>query len=139
MSTRLIFEGMDAFRRQLRQLPAELRDEAQELVNGAATRTAARVESAYPVKTGTLKRRVTMSKDPPGPFSAGAVVRSGAPHAAIYEFGTALRQTRSGANRGRMPTADPSRRLIPIARQERARLWEALRALVRKAGFQVDR
>ena len=139
MSASVKLEGLDELREALRQLPENLKNEAAEIVIGAATDAMHQVQAAYPQgPTGNLKRGVTMTVEP-GSSKLGvtARVKSGAKHSSIFEKGTVERHTRNGANRGQMPKAPDSERMIPIVIRARRRMTAALIALVQRAGFEV--
>jgi hypothetical protein len=138
MASSVKLEGLEAFRRALRNLPEDLKNDAAEIVRGTADDAKGEVQRVYHEgPTGNLRRGVTKQEEH-GRFGVSAVVRSRAKHSLIYERGTQARRTRTGANRGRMPEAPESDRMIPIVVKHRKRMTERLKDLVRKAGFQVD-
>ena len=138
MASRVVLEGLSQFRQALRDLPEHLRDEASDIVQEAAADADAEVTREYPEgPTGNLRRGVTRKAEY-SRFGLSVTVRSRAKHAWIYERGTQQRRTRTGANRGRMPEAPESKRMIPIVIRHRKRMIEKLKDLVRRAGFQVD-
>lgn len=139
MATRIVFDGMTEFKAALRNLPEHLRDEATVIVESAATNAQENVQRVYPVgPTGNLQRRVTTTRlESRGKFAAGAIVKSAAKHAHLYERGTRSRRTSSGANRGAMPPAPQGAQMIPIVIRWRRAMVKNLKDLVRKAGFQV--
>lgn len=152
MSVRLIFEGMDEFRNALRNLPAELVLQAKAVVSEAAQEAMVETVNGYPIRQsnvhptarrkttyyppGNLRRRVVITNKSNN-ASALFIVRSAAPHAHLFEFGTARRQTASGANRGSMPAAQLADRMIPKVVRIRRRMVERLLEIVRSAGFVV--
>lgn len=129
---------MDELRAALRALPEDMAREASEIVQTQAEFARQDIQRVYPSVTGTLANRVDTSKATTSRFGAGTVVRSRAPHSAMYEFGTKPRRTASGANRGRMPAADASKAMIPIVIRRRRQMVAKLIELVRRAGFTVD-
>lgn len=143
MASSVKLEGLDQFRQALRDLPEHLRDEASDIVQKTAAEAAEEVKNGYPGEsftrhsTGNLQRGVTRKAEY-SRFGMSVTVRSRAKHAWIYENGTNPRQTRKGANRGRMPKAPDFRRMIPTVIRHRRHMVEKLKDLVRKAGFQVD-
>ena len=137
MSMRLQLIGMAELRQALRQLPEELTAEAQAIVESHAEDAARQVEAAYPEgPTGNLRRGVSL-KSEGSRLGVLATLRSRAHHAHLYEGGTRLRRTSTGANRGVMPKAPEGERMIPIVVRARRRMVAALIQLVEKAGFQV--
>ncbi len=137
MSTKVTIEGLTEFRAALRALPADLAAEGAQIVVAHATEAKREIAVGYPTgPTGNLKRGVTLDVET-NQFGTIARVRSHAKHAHLYEDGTGPRRTRSGANRGRMPSAPEANRMIPKVIRIRARMRQALIELVKKAGFQV--
>lgn len=137
MSGNLEMTGLRELIEALRHLPAELAEEAAVPVQEATEHTAAQLIAAYPTgPTGNLKRGVkqTIEKS-----AAGVVgtVRSTARDAHLWEFGTVNRRTKQGWNRGRSPS-HAREGVIPIAQRNRKRMYEALREIVRRAGFEVS-
>ncbi len=138
MSVRVQLQGMEEFRQALRNLPADLAAEADVVVQAQANEMARAAESGYPEgPTGNLKAGITVEHNR-SKFFTGAIVKSRAKHAFIFENGTKPRQTRTGANRGAMPKPPEAERFIPKAIRARARMTSALVDLVRRAGFEVS-
>lgn len=136
MSARLTLDGAREMVEALEALPDVLaRDALAPIVRESAEGLAADVRSQYARVTGTLAERVVVEpgRDPRG---LRAKVRTKAPHAHLYEYGTVGRRTnQTGAYRGVMP-ARPT--FIPAAIRAREqmgrRIVAALRAL-RIPGF----
>lgn len=135
-NNRLVFEGLEELKRELRQLPSELTAEASNIVNGAANGAAAQVKANYARVSGDLVEGVDVV-EANGQFSAGAVVRSKSKHAWMYENGTQVRHTSRGANRGAMPPAPPGRAFIPVVIRKRRQMFESLKALLVRKGLLV--
>jgi len=131
----LRMDGLDELRRQLRTLPAELREEAQDIVRDAADTSAAAIKEKYPRRTGNLKNGVKVKRLGGSGAIAGAQVINTAPHAALFESGTQARHNQLGANRGAMP---PGRVFIPIVVRNRRRMYQRLMAMLQRQGFQVS-
>lgn len=121
------------FREALRNLPHELADEAGDIVTGAAESAKSEIVAAYPEVTGNLKRGVTV-KHERSAFGVTAIVKSNAQHSHLYEFGTQVRNTSIGANRGAMR---PRPTFIPAVQKHRRAMTNALIGLLKRAGFQV--
>jgi hypothetical protein len=135
---RIQWQGLTEFKTALRNLPDDLTDDAGNIVMGTSESVQREVQANYPTgPTGNLKARVSSERGQ-SKFGASAMVRSRAPHAHIFEKGTGQRQTASGANRGRMPEAPASQQMVPVVIKHRRQMFERLKDLVRKAGFQVD-
>ena len=133
MPNRLVID-MTEFRQQLRNLPRELAGEASGIVTGAAEGAKDEVVNAYPDGTGNLRRGVKVTKET-SVFGTSAVVRSNARHSHLYEYGSQVRHNANGANRGAMPTRPT---FIPIVMRRRKAMYDALKNLLVRAGFQVS-
>lgn len=135
MPTRLEIRGLDELRQALRDLPADLTNEASVIVQAHADDAAGQIRDVYQEHrvTGHLAGGVTVDRSHSA-FTTRAIVRSKAKHAHLFEFGSQLRHHDSGKSVGAMP-ARPT--VIPIAQRTRRRMVAVLVNLVRKAGFQV--
>ena len=137
-NVRLQMDGLSELRAALRRLPEELTAEADAIIQAQAGYAQQQIVAAYPQgPTGNLKHGVTVNKES-SRFGVRAIVRSRARHSHLFEFGTAPRRTKKGANRGSMPKAPESERMIPIVVRRRRAMVQALIELVRKAGFSVE-
>jgi len=132
MSNRLVFDGLSELREALRNLPAELAVEASHIVEGAANGAAAAIKRDYPVRTGNLRDHLVVTHVDQGKYSAGALVKNTAKHAALFEIGTQARHTAIGANRGTMP---PGHIFVSRVMQARRRMWEDLKDLLVRKGL----
>jgi hypothetical protein len=137
-SNRLVMEGLNELREQLRNLPEDLAREAGVIVLAQAEMAKDQIQRAYPEKTGRLRGGITVTREALDRGGAAAIVRSRAPHAHLHEYGTQPRRTNKGANRGFMPKADEGERMIPIIVRRRRAMVEALIAMVRRAGLTVE-
>jgi hypothetical protein len=121
------FSGMADLIRSLEQLPEQMKAEAGHIVQDAANGTATEIRQAYPQKDGDLVRGVEVEQQGELRWK----VRSRAPHAHLYEYGTVQRSLNSnGANRGTMP-AQPT--VIPIAQRRRRRMLDGLKSMLQRA------
>ena len=136
-NNRLVFDGLAELRQQLRNLPAELTAEASNIVNATANSAAVEIRSEYGKHrvTGNLQAGVVISHVDKGKFSAGAIVKSTAKHAAIFEIGTQARHTDLGADRGSMP---PGNVFVPIIARRRRGMYQALKNLLARQGLTVS-
>jgi hypothetical protein len=135
-NNRLELNGLADLMAALRKLPADLAQEAADLIDDTVEITASSLIQSYPLgDTGNLrkgvKKKITRSQ-----FGAVGEVKSTSPHAHLWEFGTQNRQTRQGWNRGKLK-AQYNRGLVGISLRERKKLNAKLIDLVRKAGFEV--
>lgn len=138
MGIKLNLEGMNALRDALRQLPEDLATEAAGIVSGYANEAQRQIASGYPQgPTGNLRRGVRVIHNAGRRVSTTSIVKSTAPHAWIFENGTANRVTNRGANRGRMPKPLDAERMLPKVIRLRARMVQELIHLVEKHGFTV--
>jgi len=127
---------MAELRKALAELPNALKLEAGSRVVAAANQAQADLLARYPTgETGNLRRGLRVRAKPAGSrFGAAMEVRSTAHHAHLFEFGTKVRQTKKGANRGFMPAADL---FVPIMQRARIRLYLELEDVIREQGLEV--
>jgi len=151
MAATLRFDGMAEFRAALRKLPEDLAGEASNIVEATANGVAAQVRGNYPIgPTGNLVRGVTVTHFENRKVAAGAIVKSVAKHAWIFERGTKVRSGAGGNERGRgsrrgnrlanrsaMPEAPESQQMVPVVVRYRRRMFEQLFAMLRRHGFTV--
>jgi hypothetical protein len=138
VASRLELRGLDELRAALRNLPGDLAEEAAVIVEAQAAEAERSIEAGYPEgPTGNLRRGVVRESNR-SKFGVAAIVRSRAPHAHLFEAGTKPRRTAKGANRGAMPPAAEAQRFVPKAIRARARMFSALKDLVRRAGLVVE-
>ena len=116
----------------LSHLGESVERETAQVVQRAAEEMGAELQRRYPSYEGVLRRRVVVESRPSpagGPVLRWKV-RSKAPHAHLYEYGTVQRFSgATGANRGTMP-ATPT--FVPAAVRARRRMIDGLQALVRR-------
>lgn len=135
MPVRLQLDGLAELRAALRHLPADLADDAGDIVEDTTDRTQTALVQTYPRgDTGNLRRGVKTTIEH-GAFGVEGTVKSTSPHAHLWEFGTAVRHTARGWNRGKEQSHDG---LVAIAVRERRRMNQRLVELVRSAGFEVS-
>lgn len=125
--------GLSELIAALHQLPSELLTEASAIVQHTAEQAMSEMAAAYPPTTD-LASKLSLS----GSSDAGGVayrVVNRHKLAAMYEYGTMVRHTALGYNRGAMP-ARPT--VVPIAiRNRRDVMYPALIALVEQTGATV--
>lgn len=138
MSAKLKFDGMQEFRSMLRNLPQELTGEASHIVEATANGAASDVRRAYPSKSGRMIGGVQVTHFDGGKVAAGAILKSSAPHAHLFERGTRPRKTAQGWPRGSMPEAPEREQMIPIVVKARRFMYGKLAELLRRAGFHVE-
>jgi hypothetical protein len=130
--TLVVWNGLDTYRAAMRTLPDTVTGEAAKLIEGYANATAATIKAAYPVRTGKLRDKLTVThQEATGRYKAASVIKNTAKHAVWFESGTQARHTSLGANRGSMP---PGRIFVPAVVTGRRRATEALKALVLRHG-----
>jgi len=136
MSVRVLLQGHNELRNALQALPAALNREARAIVEHAAFETARQARAATHDRSGKLDQGITVRTTNTA-TTVTARVRSGARHAAMWEYGSRPhRRTNRGANRGQMPDHSGAG-LINASMHERAIMHAQLVALVRNAGFTV--
>jgi hypothetical protein len=147
MPVEFTIQGLEDLRLALQKLPTELASEAAIQIGISTTRAKARIAAAYPLVYRSTQAR-SSSASPPGELQrklASKVTRDGvsvvgevkntAKIGYIFENGSAIRYTDKGAKRGVMPAGHV---FIPIVAQERRAMYEALKAIIAKAGLEVS-
>jgi hypothetical protein len=134
MSVKLEWNGLEELIQQLTHAPEAIRQEGLVIVQDDVTNAATEIALRYPSRTGTLARRVR-TYFPSSQVLFGGI-RSAAPHAHLYEFGTRKRQTGKGWNRGTMPAASPPV-FVPIVQRHRLRMYDRLADMLRRMGWEV--
>lgn len=133
-NNRIVMSGLFELREALRNLPAHLRDEAQEIVQATAEGARDEIRDAYPEVTGNLKRGLTLKAEHGGQFGVSYLLRNRAKHSWLFEHGSQARHTDLGANRGSMP-ARPT--FIPIVSRRRRDMYQSLIQLLEREGLTV--
>src|SRR4029450_2066051 len=137
---RMNLDGLDDLVKQLRRLPEVVQREASVIVTGHAQRAVEEMRATYPVRTyGLARNRGALlpglrTDTRPDTVSSSAIVRNRAPHAYLFEHGTATRHTAAGISRG---AARPGKVFIPIAVRHKTALTRDLIRLLERQGFQV--
>lgn len=133
---RLQWAGLQELIAELRRLPVALRDDAAAIVAEESEGAAADVRAGYAAHrvTGNLEDHVVVTKST-GAFGTGAVVKSQAKHAYMFEVGTMVRQTASGATRG---FAEPGNVFIPAVQRRRRAMYERLKVMLTAHGLTVS-
>ena len=151
MSVELRLTGILELKQALANLPAELKGQATGIVMETAYAAADDIRNQYPlgppgrtnrrgkdVTPGNLKKGVRVVVKEIGPVGVAAQVRSAAPHAHLYEFGTVARHyvTKYGVRKavGAMP---PRPVFIPTMIRYRRLLYAKLAALIQSKGLTV--
>ena len=98
----LTWSGLDSFKEELQVLTADLVAEANAIMVESAEDAKRDIASAYPVRTGVLRRGLVL-RPARGTLLSGAELIQTAPHGHLFERGTVSRANKAGANRGRMP------------------------------------
>ncbi len=145
MSVTLRFDGLEELKAALRNLPTELTAEATHLVEGRANAAATEIRTIYGRHrvTGHLQDGVTVTHTERGKWSAGAIVKSAARHAWIFEYGTEARHyiTINGKvhNTGEMwgKRTPPRPAFVGTIQKHRRALWQEFRALLERHGLLV--
>jgi len=150
MNVELRLTGILELKQALANLPAELKGQATGIVLETAYAAAEDIRNQYPlgppdrerkgvpITPGNLKKGVKVVVKEIGPVGVAAQVRSTAPHAPLYEFGTVARHyvTKYGVRKaiGAMP---PRPVFIPTMIRYRRALYAKLAALIQSHGLTV--
>jgi hypothetical protein len=135
VSVKVTLDGFSEFYEALGALPAGLTDASRPFVHKAADQTEAETVAGYP-GTGHMRAGVKQAEDShEGTFAIA--VRSTAPEAHLWEYGTENRHTQKGWNRGAAP-AHRDQSLLAIAESHRQTMNGELAAMVTQAGFEVS-
>lgn len=134
MPAKFTFDGLTELRAALRNLPAHLAEEAEDVIDNRAELAKSEIVQRYPRRTGNLRNGVRVKNLPSGPFGAGRQIENRAAHAHLFEHGTQARHTRLGANRGSMP---PGNVFIPAVVRHRRQMYQELKALLVREGLVV--
>ena len=101
------WEGLPELLAQFDGLASALTEKAQQLTDDVARQVADDIKQIYPEGTGNLRRGVRVLKARPSGHQAQTIVKSTAPHAHLYEYGTAVRSFGS-QDRGQMFVRNPA-------------------------------
>lgn len=134
---RIVFDGLAELKAALRTLPAELAQEAGEIVKANAAEAAREIRADYPSRTGNLKNHVYVTNEA-RQFGASAVVKNTAKHAWLYDNGSQARHTDIGANRGSMPAAPTGRSFVAHMIRRRRIMYQILKDLLVSKGLMVS-
>jgi len=133
-NNRIKLEGFAEIRAWLRTLPEHLTDEASSIVFGAADDAETDAAFGYASRGAeSLKNALKVDKKR-GRFGVTAVLKNTHPHALPYEYGTQVRYTHLGYNRGRMPPANVFK---PAAERARRDMYDDLATMMTREGFVV--
>ena len=133
MSASLQIKGLDDLKAELPRAPGALREESAPRVEAAATNAEATIGAAYPERTGALKAGLRHGVETTAAGTRAWLVNIST-HAAIWEYGTEIRHTSLGQNRGRMPAGKV---FVPAVVRERREMVKDVIAIVERAGFKV--
>jgi hypothetical protein len=123
MPNRLQLQGFRELRDELAALPTSSRDDAAPILLAHARRAQTAVKAAYPVVTGALRDGVRIVERAARGIAALYTLTTSAPHAHLYEFGTA----RTG----------PKATFLPITERERRATVAAVATMIEGKGLQV--
>ena len=122
----LKWSGLDEFKRQLRDLPADLRASGDVIVTASTEKTKTDTVTNYPEVSGNLRKGVG-TKYERSAYGIIGTVTSRAYHAHLYERGSR-----------RQPPAPPGKRLGTHAARNRRQMYKDLAAMMRAAGLEVS-
>jgi hypothetical protein len=120
---KLELRGFDELKRELAALPVKLQHDADPILLRYARQAEARVLAEYPIVTGALRAGVKIVERTARGVATLYTLVSSAPHAHLYEFGTAR-------------TA-PRATFLPITERDRRAATVEVAELVRAEGITV--
>jgi hypothetical protein len=129
------WSGFEEYLRELGSIPEALRSEASRIVHAHTEAARAELVAVYERHRRTGKLRSKVSTDYPSSSVISGILKSTAPHGALFEWGTAERKNDKGKSLGRMPAA---KQFVPIMVAHRARMYAELGELLRSHGFEVS-
>lgn len=139
------FDGLEELKQELRNLPDALKGEGRHIVEGVANRAAADVKAEYGNHrdSGNLQDGVIVTHFERGRFSAGAIVKSSAPHAWLFDNGSAARHyfTVRGKRHdtGKMwGRTAPTHVFVRTMMRVRESMWEQFTELLERHGLRVS-
>lgn len=140
MAARFEWKGLRELQVWMEQLPAAVKGEARHIVQDTANGAAVRIRSNYSahVHTGRLRDSVRVSMAESRHRITGTV-KTSAPHAHLFEFGTAARQTSQGWKRGIMPAAPPAHAFLPVIEQDGRRMIAKFLDVLRRYALEARR
>ena len=101
------WEGLREMVAELEGMGLKLTERSQQIIDDVARQVADDIRQIYPENTGNLRRGVRVRKGRMSALEATTVVVSTAPHAHLYEYGTAVRSF-DGQDRGQMFVRNPA-------------------------------
>jgi hypothetical protein len=145
MGVTLEWDNFDEFLDELQHLPETLNEEASASVIEATNKSADELRAAYPAGTRTRKSGETIDHLRNGvkveidssQFGTLGIVRSTAHEAHLWEFGTQVRKTQRGWNRGSAP-AHHGQGLVSIAATNRRTMYEQQAQILEDHGFELS-
>jgi bacteriophage HK97-gp10 putative tail-component len=139
VSSRVVFDGLDALKAELRRLPDDLVAEATDTVKTAANDAAQQIIAEYPEVTGALDKGVKVTVTNESRFGVVARLRSSAKHASWWEHGTEVRHyiTVHGRKKslGRMA---PQHTVVRAATAHRKTMYRKLKEMLVRHGAEVS-
>src|SRR5580765_7692828 len=138
MSVTLQLRGINELIAALRTLPDDLARESTQILNAHAAAAAVQIRQGYAAhrRSGKLADRVYTVPSRVTGAKASAQVSSTAETASWFEYGTAVRETKTGASRGAMP---PGHVFWPAVDRQYPLMLNDLIALVQRHGLTVQR
>lgn len=131
--TQLTWDGLAEFRSELQAFPQKLDREGATQVRAQAEAARSEIRAGYVVRSGTLANSLQPVRYSDDGLSARLV--NTAPYAAAYEYGSAVRHTSKGFNRGRV---DAHHSLVPVAMRRRRALVSGLTDYLQQQGLQTS-
>lgn len=124
MASELRLGGFEELRAELEALPRTLQGDADPILSRAAKAAQATVRGMYPSVTGTLRNGVTVFQRVGRGIASIWAVRTSAPYAHIYEFGSARQR--------------PHATFLPVTTRDRRAAVVVVAKMVEGHGLQVQ-
>lgn len=120
--------------RAFEQLPPEMVKEATNLISGVANQATFQLKGQYPM--GGLRDHVQVEQLNKSSAYAGFRIKNTDKKAWWWEYGTAVRHTKLGYNRGEWKR--PHGTLVDQLQKSRAQMWVLLRDFLVRKGLKVS-
>jgi hypothetical protein len=131
----LTWSGLSELKEDLRNLPDYLKGEAAHIVDAAANRAQADIQSGYANHrhSGNLADHVEQTVTDDSRYGYAIQVKANSPHAWLFEFGSQARHRNLKTWRP-MPAGHV---FVPAMDKNRRWMWDQLSALVTRQGMTV--
>jgi hypothetical protein len=134
-ANKLVFEGLEELRQQLRDMPDLFTEESRTYVLEA--RDDALREIHYPARAESLQKGLKVDAIET-PYGTIGVIKNTSKLASIFENGTQARHTMLGSFRGAMPQSmPPAHVMVPVIMRKRRAMFGKILAMLQRYGLVV--